>query len=487
MTATTPWPAGPADTLDGGAGVDTADYSGSTAWVQVSLGQSTGQTGGGSGNHAEGDVLSTIENVTGSAYNDHLIGDGNDNVLSGLAGADTLDGGAGRDTASYVDSQSGVRVSLLGGNNYPGDAGGDVLISIENLIGSAFNDTLAGGYGDNLLFGLAGNDSLYGDSGNDTLVGGAGADTMDGGRGIDRVDYSASAAGIMVYLDNYYQSGGDAEGDSLRDIEDVLGSSHNDTLAGSNFSLNVLDGALGDDVLHGGEGDTLYGGTGNDLLFSYSYLPYGLPGLTNPYFEFGSAALYGGSGDDTLVAWLGGNTLDGGDGIDTVDYSDFVITDLYAQLAVDLEQGMAWQDDVLMFGPPEIQDTLINVENVIGTGGNDKLFGNSLNNVLDGGDGSDSLDGRAGDDSLYGGFGRDTLIGGEGDDLLLGGEGDDLLLIGGGDYLMGGNGDDRIIGGMNDSVDGGGRLRHLSPGKPCRNRQQAGPDGHEQSGSDRRH
>ena len=107
---------------------------------------------------------------------------------------------------------------------------------------------------------------------------------------------------------------------------------------------------------------------------------------------------------------------------------------------------MAWQDDVLMFGPPEIQDTLINVENVIGTGGNDKLFGNSLNNVLDGGDESDSLDGRAGDDSLYGGFGYDTLIGGEGDDLLL---------IGGGDYLMGGNGDDRIIGGMNDSVDGG--------------------------------
>ncbi len=419
-----------ADTLDGGEGVDTVDYSASAGWVQVDLRLTTEQPSGGSGNHAVRDVLIGIENVTGSAFNDRITGDGKDNVLSGLAGADTLDGGEGRDTASYSDSQSAVRVNLKEGRGYVGDANGDKLISIENLIGSAFSDTLKGDDGDNLLFGLAGNDDLYGGSGNDTLIGGAGADYMDGGLGIDRVDYSASAAGVMVYLgyyDGHGQSGGDAEGDILLNIEDVLGSSHNDTLAGSRGIRNVLDGAMGDDILHGGANDTLYGGAGNDQLFSYS---------SNPFLEYGSAALYGGAGDDTLVAWHGGNTLDGGTGTDTVDYSNYFVTSHFIRLSVDLEQGRAWQEGTIL--QPEIQDTIINVENVIGTIRDDKLFGNSLNNVLDGGDGSDYLDGRAGDDSLYGGDGLDTLIGGEGADQLLGGNGDDL-----------------IIGGMNDSVDGG--------------------------------
>ena len=59
-----------ADDLDGGAGIDDAEYAGSDAGVIVNL-----TTGSGLGGHAEGDVLANIEYVHGSMFDDHLIGD----------------------------------------------------------------------------------------------------------------------------------------------------------------------------------------------------------------------------------------------------------------------------------------------------------------------------------------------------------------------------------------------------------------------------
>ena len=82
-----------ADTLDGGAGSDTASYSGSTAVVAIDL-----ATGKGFGGDAQGDVLTGIENVTGSSFADRLGGNAAANVLAGAAGDDTLDGGDGNDT-----------------------------------------------------------------------------------------------------------------------------------------------------------------------------------------------------------------------------------------------------------------------------------------------------------------------------------------------------------------------------------------------------
>jgi Ca2+-binding RTX toxin-like protein len=81
-----------ADVLAGGRGIDTADYSTSLRAVTVNLSLGTG-----SGGDARGDQLSSIENVTGSAYNDHITGSAGANRLSGGNGNDTLDGGAGRD------------------------------------------------------------------------------------------------------------------------------------------------------------------------------------------------------------------------------------------------------------------------------------------------------------------------------------------------------------------------------------------------------
>jgi Ca2+-binding RTX toxin-like protein len=109
-----------ADLLDGGDDIDTAIYSDSPDGVTVDL-----QTGKGHGGTAEGDQLYSIENLTGSWWDDLLFGNANDNVLFGLggddlleggAGADTLDGGWGVDNASYLNSPAGVTVNLLWGS-----------------------------------------------------------------------------------------------------------------------------------------------------------------------------------------------------------------------------------------------------------------------------------------------------------------------------------------------------------------------------------
>ena len=175
-----------ADLVDGGrAGIDTASYAVSNAGVSVSL-----MTGLGSGGDAEGDTLIRIENLTGSAFNDTLEGDSGTNVLAG---------GAGIDTVTYEHALAGVTVSLAltTAQNTLG-AGIDTLSGLENLTGSAFNDTLLGTAGDNVLIGLAGNDTLNGGAGADTLLGGTGHDTYvvdnvgdvvdeTGGDGIDTV------------------------------------------------------------------------------------------------------------------------------------------------------------------------------------------------------------------------------------------------------------------------------------------------------------
>ena len=234
-----------ADTLTGGAGSDTVDYSASGAAVTVSLVTQTA-TGG----DATGDVLSGFERVIGSAFNDLLTGDGVANVLSGGGGddllgasgaSDTLDGGDGIDTASYSAAGGGVSVNLTIAGPQATGIGFHTLTAIENLSGSAFNDTLTGDANANVLTGGAGTDTLNGGDGDDALAGLAGADALNGGAGVDTADYSASGAGVTIDLSTNAASGGDADGDSLSNIENAIGSGLNDTLTG-NGGANVLDG-----------------------------------------------------------------------------------------------------------------------------------------------------------------------------------------------------------------------------------------------------
>jgi Ca2+-binding RTX toxin-like protein len=195
------------------------------------------------------------DNLAGAAGNDQLTGgDGNDRLFGG-AGADILNGGIGTDTVSYVTSTAGVTIGLAGAAGVGGDAQGDTLTAIENIVGSRFNDILTGDAGANVLTG--------GD-GNDVLRGGAGADRIEGGAGVDSVQYSENTVGIAVNLGTGVGLGGTAQGDILTGIENAYGGSGNDSLIGSAANDGLVGGA-GNDVLNGSAGaDTLIGGAGAD-------------------------------------------------------------------------------------------------------------------------------------------------------------------------------------------------------------------------------
>ncbi|MGH6860248.1 MAG: calcium-binding protein, partial [Phyllobacterium sp.] len=182
-----------ADVLDGGNGVDTADYADAAVAVTVDL-----VAGTGAGGEAQGDSYISIENATG--------GEGDDVFVSNNL-ANRFDGGSELDTniVDYSQSDDGLNIDLrLELQDSSGYATGDRLISIQNVIGSNYEDTLFGDDEDNELLGGAGNDDLIGDGGDDWLSGGGGKDEFRGGDGNDRYVFSSifdSPAGADNTLD----------------------------------------------------------------------------------------------------------------------------------------------------------------------------------------------------------------------------------------------------------------------------------------------
>ncbi|NBZ87627.1 calcium-binding protein [Stagnihabitans tardus] len=176
------------DTIIGGTGRDMVDYRGSSAGVEVDLTEAEAF-----GGDAEGDSLTGVEGLRGSAYGDVLVGDGLANLLRGAAGADRIDGGAGNDTlrgdtgadtleggtgfdtVTYAGATRGVVVNLFTGAVQGGQAQGDVLSGFEAVVGSEARDQLTGDWRANLLNGGGEGDVLTGGLGNDTLIGGRGA------------------------------------------------------------------------------------------------------------------------------------------------------------------------------------------------------------------------------------------------------------------------------------------------------------------------
>jgi microcystin-dependent protein len=434
-----------ADTLNGGADSDTASYAGSAAGVRVSLLAGTAEFG-----DAAGDILTGIENLTGSAFDDQLTGDAGVNVLSGGGGADlllggaggdTLNGGDGSDTASYAGSNAAVRIRLFAGTAEFGHAAGDVLTSVENLIGSAFNDQLSGDAGDNII------------------EGGAGADTLGGREGFDTLSYASSSARVVVNLANQTSSQGDAQGDVFTSaFEGVIGSAFNDLLNGGNGD-QTIEGGLGNDALSGGNGyDTLSyrlatAGVTVSLLGGTAT---GMGSDTISGFErvIGSAfndSLTGDAGDNVLIGGAGADALNGGGGNDLVDYSGSS-----AGVTVNLATGTGSGGDAQ-------GDTLTSIEHLIGSTFADVLTGNGSSNILTGGAGADVLEGRGGiDTAVYAGsnaavtinLGAGTASGGhaQGDTLtsienLVGSAHADVLLgNGGANVFEGGAGGDVIDG-----------------------------------------
>jgi Ca2+-binding RTX toxin-like protein len=432
-----------ADTYDGGIGADTVDFTGSAAAVQVNISSATVNgvlANRGSGGDSEGDTYAaaTVENVTGSAFADILTGSTAANVLRGGGGSDQLSAGAGNDT---LHGESGL-------DTLRGEAGADTLY------GGAENDTLHGGTeadvlhgddGDDVLHGEDGGDSLTGGAGNDSIAGGAGADSIDagigddtihltadaedsvdGGAGIDTASFAAVASALAVDLAN-------AVGDKLTNVENLVGGSASDMLAGSALA-NRLDGGSGDDVLEGrGGADALIGGAGIDRV---SYASSG----AGAGFSSGSvgASVVNGA---TVVAAVT-RTLNG------VDVDLAAGTALNADAAGDTFSGVENLSGSAM--ADRLRGTQGNTE-VKGLAGDDLIYGGAGNDQLFGDSGNDIIYGEAGVDRIEGGEGDDRLFGGGETDQLFGGAGNDVLDAGdAGDHLDGGDGNDILIGGLGE-------------------------------------
>ena len=386
--------------------------------------------------------------------NDRLLGDGGDDILHGGAGNDTLDGGAGNDTMHGGDGDDtlngGSGADSMNGGDHDdtyyvdnvddvakesrNDARGgvDTVISsvtctlgygIEHLslrgdttlnlwikgisndkpINGAGNDNsnnISGNGAANSLFGLDGNDRLLGYGGEDILHGGAGNDTLDGGAGNDTMYggdgddtyYVDSAQDLFIEERDDAQGGTDTVINSVANYYITLPSAiENLTLTGTywlngtgNAKDNVITGNSGWNTLFGLDGnDHLLGNAGNDILYG---------GNNND-------TLGGGEGEDTLDGGAGDDTLDGGAGTDTASYASATSgVRIYLTLAEPQAAGGAGSD------------TLMSIENLIGSAFNDKLVGTGGSNRLEGGAGTDVLDGRGGADVMIGGDGSDLYV-----------------------------------------------------------------------------
>jgi len=259
---------------------------------------------------AEGDDV-----LLGDAGNDVLQGGAGNDRLEGNAGNDTLDGGTGIDTADYSHVLGSLGVDLGAGlAQDDGNLGHDLLIEIENVIGSPYADHLVGSDVSNTLLGFAGDDVLIGLAGDDLLDGGDGSDTLYGGKGDD------------------WLIGGGAENDVL------YGGEGNDTLEDwgrTGLTSNYLAGGPGDDVYY--VKDARYGGIyeapqeGTDLLIvgrdqswlAIESLPDNFENLTvmAPGSARGNAldnVITGSNGNDTLFGYAGADHVLGGDGNDVL-------------------------------------------------------------------------------------------------------------------------------------------------------------------------
>jgi len=250
----------------------------------------------------------------GSADNNSGPHDGVD-VFFGGDHADVFNGMAGpfgpfdpgNDTVDYSHATAGVIANLLTPASNTGAAAGDIYISIENLRGTNFNDTLTG------------------DGNNNVMEGGLGNNTLDGGGGFDTASYEHAAGPVTVSLavpPGTAQPTGGAGTDTLTNIEGLRGSSFNDTLTGNGNS--VLEGGPGDDHLIGqGSNDTASyehatAGVSVNLAVSVAQNTggAGTDTLTN------IANLSGSQFNDTLVGDTGNNTLFGNGGNDTFVFNE---------------------------------------------------------------------------------------------------------------------------------------------------------------------
>ncbi len=198
----------------------------------------------------------------GTSAADLIFGFGGIDLLRGGDGGDTIEGGAGPDSL-YGDQGNDTIIGGAGDDLVRGGRGNDVIRGGDDT------DVLFGDRDNDIIWGEEGDDILLGGPGNDTLVGGDGRDILNGGPGNDTVSYEDSPGGIEAELYDSSVTGGNADGDILIDIENIIGSPHDDFMVGSIVGGATLNGGAGDDTLLAITADTLIGGAGSDK-FAFS-------------------------------------------------------------------------------------------------------------------------------------------------------------------------------------------------------------------------
>jgi serralysin len=338
----------------------------------------------------------------------------------------TIFDSGGIDTLDYSGYSANQVVNLNPEtfSNVGGDVGNVSIargVVIENAIGGSGADTLTGNGADNWLQGNSGNDTLNGGTGDDRLSGGAGTNAVNGGAGSDTADYSAGVtAAVTANLATgtaTYNSG--AAHDNFNSVENLFGSTFNDTLTGD-ANANVIEGNLGNDTLDGGAGiDTVSyahaaaavtvnlatGGAqntvaaGSDTLSNFENLAGS--GFNDTLTGNASANVISGGGSNDLIdGAAGADTLIGGLGNDM-----FVVDNAGDTVSEDFGEGTDQVNSSVSYALGA------NLENLLLTGaGAINGTGNGFANVIAGNGAANILDGDSGADTLIGGAGNDTYI-----------------------------------------------------------------------------
>ena len=391
------------DILDGKQGKDTVSYEGITNAISISL-----STNVATKSATETDTLLGIENIIGTNFNDIIVGDDNDNVLEGLGGADSFNGGGGNDWVSYQESTAGVTVNLSNVSENTGDAQGDTFVSIENIIGTRFNDTLIGD----------GNDNIF--------DAGEGIDSFDGKGGNDWVSYQKSTEAVTVDLSNALKNTGDAEGDTITNIGNIIGTEFNDELIGDGND-NIFDGFLGRDTFNGGEGN-------DTVVFRFSSEEIDVDLSDEGQFtsieniegtDLNDVIV--GSDSNNIIKGLDGNdkiTL-GASGSDIIEGNEgrdtLILSNQTSGITIDLNETS------FMRGTETV--SFSGMENIEGSEYDDTITGDDTRNFLVGGGGNNTLNGGGGNDIILANVNAAVSIVFEGNNIINGNNGSDTIIV----------------------------------------------------------
>lgn len=414
-------------------------------------------------------ALAGNDKVFGTNYNDifHggsgsdtlLGGDGDDYFYENLNNEtekDIIYGGQGNDTIDYSASGDGIKVDLEYSNYVTStnltNSSHDEIYSIENIIGTSFNDRIKGDSSNNIIKGNSGNDTLEGNNGDDILISGIGNNTLSGGSGSDIligeggdnvllggsgndhiivnggnnlirggngkdvIDYSYSSTGISAnlgsrsinydagFLEGYVISHSDGNELFFDIFNSQFGYDYvaDDIILGTQYSDNII---LGVDALGVDTGD------GNDYVSGAdSFLFFGMQYTNEQILREGTYEIYLGNGNDIFEIGNSSETaqmysykiyeVHGGDGNDTIE---------------------------VRTGEAEIYGG--NGDDYLSAGNYDNNDTSAATAIINGGDGNDYIEGSFGSDEIYGGNGNDIIIGGSGEDLLNGGLGKDIFIF----------------------------------------------------------